>query len=360
MADIAAPEKEVFDGYLKPHGPLSAAVRLGDAGIVLDARAKFSGARYPAQIPPAIALDLPRRLPKETFAYAAFSSKSSLKGAEIRRMLLAELRLLSPERTAVTEQQLIQLERTFGTSIDALIDATGEQAVVGVAMPETFVVDPLRGEQNATSLSAFAVIKLLDDKPYRALIGKLKGELGPMVEAFEVVEDASGITLRPKSALLPFAGFARFVDGHLMLAVGSLDAIERSFKAFSSKDGTLDSSLAHKSALASLPDKAQLVLYLDAGRVGSSVMDSPLVKLQLSTTGVDLSKFKLKGEQRVTSALALRIDVGSDKVWSYRAVSLNAPALAAFGAAGTMLGVRNQLSPPTPPGLPPGLALPVP
>jgi hypothetical protein len=85
-------------------------------------------------------------------------------------------------------------------------------------------------------------------------------------------------------------------------------------------------------------------------------MDSPLVKLQLSATGVDLSKFKLRGDQRVTSALALRVDVGADKVWSYRAVALNAPALAAFGAAG-LLGTTKNLTPPPVPAFPPGAPL---
>jgi hypothetical protein len=126
-ADLAAREKELVDGYFKALAPLSAAARFKDPGIVLELNAKLAGTKYPARIPPPIALDLAGRLPQETLAYAAFSSKSPLTGAELRVELLNQMRAFSPERAAAAEQQLADLEKTFGTSIDALADATGDQ-----------------------------------------------------------------------------------------------------------------------------------------------------------------------------------------------------------------------------------------
>jgi hypothetical protein len=353
-ADLAVREKELVDGYFKAHGPLAAAVRFKDPGILMELNAKISGAKYPAQIPPPIALDLAGRLPKETLAYVALSSKSPLTGAQLRAELINQMRAFSPEQAAATEQKLAELEKTFGTTVDALADATGEQVAFGAAMPDTFVVDPLRGEQNLTSLVAFAVIALKDEKPYRSLLAQLKTQLGPAVAMYDITEDATGITLRPKVGLIPLGGYARFTPGYLMIAGGSPDLAERAFKAFSAKDGTLADSAAHKAAMSVLPEKSQFVVFLDAGRLGSSIMDSPLVKLQLTATGVDLSRFKLKGDQRITAALAGSAEVGADKVWTWRLTALNAPALGAFGAA-SVLGTQRAFTPPTPPAFPPGV-----
>jgi hypothetical protein len=354
-ADLAVREKDLVDGYFKAHGPLSGAVRFKDPGILMELNAKISGAKYPAQIPPPIALDLAGRLPKETLAYAAMSSKSPLTGAQLRAELLTQMRAISPEHAALAEQRLVEVEKTFGTSVDALADATGEQVAFGVAMPDTFIVDPLKGEQNLTALAAYAVIALKDEKPYRSLLTQLKTQLGPAAAMYEIAEDPTGITLRPRAAPIPIGGFARFTPGYLMIAGGSPDLTERAFKAFSAKDGTLADSAAHKAAMSVLPEKSQFVVFLDAGRLGSSIMDSPLVKLQLTATGVDLSKFKLKGDQRVTAALAASAEIGADKVWTWRVTALNAPALGAFGAA-SVLGTRSAFTPPTPPAFPPGFA----
>lgn len=354
-ADLAARERDLVDGYLKAQGPLSAAARFKDPGIVLELNAELSGAKYPARIPPPIALDLAGRLPKETLAYAAFSSKSPLSGVQLRVELLNQMRALSPESAAAAEQQLAELEKTFGTTVDALADATGDQVAFGVAMPETFVVDPLRGEQNLTALCAFAIVALKSEPPYRALLTQLKTQLGPAAAMYDIVEDAAGITLRPKLGLVPIGGFARFNNGYLVVAAGAPELTERVFKAFSAKDGTLSGSAAHQAAMGVLPEKSQFVVFLDAGRLGASIMDSPLVKIQLSGTGVDLSKFKLRGDQRITAALAGNVEIGSDKVWTWRVVALNAPALGAFGAA-SVLGMRTTLTPPQVPALPPGIA----
>ncbi len=350
-ADLAAREKDLVDGYFKAHGPLSGAVRFKAPGILTELTAKLSGTKYPAQIPPPIALDLATRLPKETVAYVAMSSKSPLTGAQLRAELLNQMRTLSPEQAAAAEQKLAELEKTFGTSVDALADATGEQVAFGVAMPDTFIVDPLRGEQNLTAMAAFAVIALKDEKPYRSLLAQLKTQLGPAVAMYDIAEDASGITLRPKAGLIPVGGYARFTPGYLMIAGGSPDLAERAFKAFSAKDGILADSAAHKSAMGVLPEKSQFVVFVDAGRLGSSVMDSPLLRLQLTATGVGLSKLKLKGDQRITAALAGTAEIGSDKVWTWRLTALNAPALSPFAAA-SFPGTQTTFTPP--PAFPPG------
>ncbi len=334
--------KEVIDGFFKSAGPITGAIRIKDAGAVFDLTARFSGNKYPKSgMAAPIPLDVVKRLPAETFAYAAFMPRGNMTGAEAEKQLLDQLGSVDKEQAVQVEKQLRDMERGIGVTFIKLVDSIGQQGVIAVAAPDTFTVDPTRGEKQVMDLAAFAVVKLTDEAPLKAALAKLKEQAGAAIEDQATIrEEGGGFVVTPKSNELPVSLQAKFIDKQLVLAIGSTTLVDKGLKAITSGTGSLEANAAHKATLASLPDKTHFVMWFDAGRFGDTLMRSPLIKQQIDQSGIDVSKVKLTGDDRVTSAIAVEVETQGD-VWTYKAHFLNPPALAAAGGAAAMISAAS-------------------
>ena len=343
LSNASASDKEIFDGFFKSAGPITGSVSMKDAGAVFDVTARFSGNKYPkAGAGKPLKLDAAKRLPAETFAYMAFTPKPNMTGADVEKQLLENLTALDKDNAVRTEQQLREMERAMGVTFTKLVDSIGEQSVIGFAAPDTFTVDPTKGDKQMMDMAAFAVIKLGDETPLKTVLGKLKEQFGPMIEREAVLKEEGGgyIITSKNPEQLPISVQAKFIDKQLVLGFGNTGLVDKGVKAIASGTGTLESNGAHKAALASLPAESHLMMWIDAGRIGDTLQRSPLLKKQIDESGFDVSKLKFTGDQRITTAISVDAKSEGD-VWTFRLHALNAPALATVGGAMAMISAAQ-------------------
>ena len=295
-------------------------------------------------------LELPNRLPVETFAYAAFQTQTKLTGAELQKLILDQLEAADPRSKRQAEQGLAQMEQALGVSMAKLVDGLGGEAVLAMAAPADVSLDAAtlaQGAQAAANFNVTWVQQLKDDTEYKRLAAQLKQKIIPSVREASLTEDGPGFALTPRGAPLPVSLRVKFFDKHLFITAGGNSLCDRAEAAFSKGDRTLKDDAGHQSALAALPDKHHFRLWFDTGRIVDTVFKNPLLRATATENGMQLDKFRLSGPQRVTSALTVKSEV-ENEVWSYRIDALNMQALAPLGLGASALSGFGRRS-----GLPP-------
>jgi hypothetical protein len=339
--------KEIVDSYFKPAGPLTGMLTVKSAGFVTSLTGRIMGSKLPkaSTYEAPGKLELPNRLPVETFAYAAFQTQTKMTGADVQKLLFDQLEAADPRSKHQAEQGLAQIEQTLGVSMAKLIDGLGGEAVLAIAAPTDVVLDAsilAQGPQAAANFNMTWVMQLKDDSEYKRLAAQLKQKIIPSVREASLTEDGPGFALTPRGAPLPVSLRVKFFDKHLFITAGGNTLCDRAEAAFSKGDRTLKDDAAHQSALAALPDKHHFRLWLDTGRIVDTVFKNPLLRATASENGLQLDKFRLSGPQRVTSALTVKSEV-ENEVWSYRIDALNMQALAPLGlGASALSGVGRR------------------
>ncbi len=342
FASIDDPKvKELVDSYFKPAGPMTGSLTVKSAGFVTSLTGRIIGSKLPkaSSYEAPTKLELPNRLPVETFAYAAFQTQTKMTGADVEKLIFDQLEAANPRSKLEAQQGLAQMEQLLGVSVAKLIDGLGGEAVLALASPADVALDAsilAQGPQAAAKFNVTWVQQLKDDTEYKRLAAQLKAKIIPTVREATLTEDGPGFALTPRGAPLAVSLRVKFFDKHLFITAGGNSLCDRAEAAFSKGDRTLKDDAAHQAALAALPDKHHFRLWLDTGRLVDTLFKNPLLRARASENGVQLEKFRLTGPQRVTSALTVRSEV-ENEVWSYRLDALNMQALAPIGLGATAL-----------------------
>src|SRR5678816_2449014 len=82
--------KTIIDGYLQNRDPLTGAIKLVKAGVMMDMHATLTGTSLPPDtlVAPAGKLAFPHELPSDTVAYMAMSAKTKMNGMQIRNLMI--------------------------------------------------------------------------------------------------------------------------------------------------------------------------------------------------------------------------------------------------------------------------------
>jgi hypothetical protein len=344
--------KELIDGYFKPAGPITGTLGVKSAGFVGTLTGRVIGSKLPkaSSYDPPVKLELPARLPVETFAYVALQTQMKMSGAEAQKMLLEQLEAANPRSAREAQQGVEQMEKALGVSLAKLIDGLGGEAALAIAAPADLSLDAgllSPGPQAAANFNVTWVQQLKDDAELKRLSTQLKQKLIPAVREVTMTEDGPGFTLTPRGAPLPVSLRVKFFDKHLFITAGGNTLCDRAEGAFSKGDRTLKDEAAHQAALGALPEKHHVRLWLDTGRISDAVFKNPLIRAKAAENGMQLEKFRLTGPQRVTTALSVTSSV-ENEVWTYRVDALNLQALAPLGLGAASLSGLGRRS-----GLPP-------
>ncbi len=346
LAALAAPQlRAAFAGSFKSAQPASASFTLVPAGVVTHLVTRFNAqdstpASVPLGVPPALPLTIADRLPRETFGYVAAVTQTGLSGADLRRLMLEQIQKSDPTVAGQVTAQLARAEAELHVSFDQLMGSMGDQGALALLAPQDYSIELASPAQAAARFAVVYVQALKDEAPERALFAQLKAQFeqghGPAL----IHEDPGGYSATPNDNALGVSMQIRFSKGYLCLALGNSALVDRAVRAFSAGEDTLAAEPAHRTARAALPSSAQLIAWVDAGRIVSTVQQNPLLAPRLHELGLDHEFIRWTGPDRITTALTLNGELHGG-VYTYRMDVLNPPIFPGVLAA---LPVGSALS----------------
>ncbi len=271
-------------------------------------------------------IGLYKKLPKETVAYLAFSTKTKLSGKDARDAFFKSLN--KEKSTAGLQKEVEDSEKALGADLTTVFDALGDEGAIAALARSGY-----RYQKDAKpSFDDFGVVyaqKIKDAAAAKKIVGSLKEKVkgGP----FKITPKGDDLVV---DADKPFPRVEiRFVDGSLVAVAGAKELADRTFAALGGA-GTLGDDAAHTAAVSGLNAK-HMLLWLDLGRIGDNALGAmPEIKESAKKTGVDLDSLILTGDKRVSGALGLTLSKQGNKL-GYTIDSMNLPivggALAAVG-----------------------------
>ena len=333
--------KKILDGYLQNRDPLTGAVKLVKAGVMMDMHATLTGTSLPPDtlVAPAPRLAFPHELPQDTVAYMAMSAKTKMTGAQVRSLMIKTVEDNDPAAGRELRSGLDEVERKVGFKLDDVVDMTGDEAAMALVLDPSFKLDTTNGIMD--ELASFGVVYAMatkDDAKAKLVLSKLRAQLetpdmAKIVKITPVGTD--GWEADPQTAsTFPIPNLTVRYDGKRIVAVLAGPAItKRTFDALFSGAGTLKTNAAHELAFAALPPDANFYMWLDTGRITSIMMDGAShVKKAPTRTLLPIEAIRLTGNDHVTTALAIKTTVKSGQ-WTIDFDSLNLPATALFEVA---------------------------
>jgi hypothetical protein len=349
LKSLDSPEqKKLVDKYFKNAGPFAGSVKLTTAGMLMNVKGTLSGDGMPkdAAYTPAATIKLPQKLPAETVAYIAFSSKTNLSAKEAEDMLTSRIGDADPNLSDNVKEGLGKLEETLGFGLKTVYEAMGDQGVIAVIPEKGYQFGPGTNPKDAIAHLAIAYIQEIKDKgSAEKIVTNVKQKLfeGLLKEAFKLTPDGAGFSAEPADAKEGMPSVqVRFIDDHLFIAAGASAIVGRAAAAFKEGKDPLGDDGAHKSAIGALPGDAHAYLWVDTGRIMDQILKAtPEIEQEVSKRGFSVSSIRMTGNDRVTSALSIGFKV-KDGVWEYRIDSLNLLAAAPIGAFLDMARPRSH------------------
>lgn len=326
--------------YLANRDPVTGAIKIVKAGVMMDVHATLSGTGMPPEdlYPKASKLTYPKRLPADTVGYMAFSTKTKLSGAAVRGLMIKQVEDHDPVAAKDLKDTLDAMEKGIGFKFDDVVDMVGDEMAIGILLDPTFKLDTTNGMQDELSnVGMVWAIATKDDAKAKLVLSKLRAQLEApaMADIGTTKPIGDGFEFDPDTvASYPIPSLTVKYDGKQIVAVLAAGALTgRAFDALQSGKGTLGGEQAHELAFNAMPQDANFYMWMDTGRITSVMMDGAThVKKGSGSSPFPMDAIRLTGPDRVTSAMAMRATV-KNNIWSVDLDSLNMPAMALFSVA---------------------------
>lgn len=330
--------RKLMDAWLKDRDPITGAIKIVKAGVMMDTHVTLSGTAMPPDdlLPPLRGLTYPRKLPTDTIAYMAFSTKTKMTGAAVRSLAIQRTADQDPAAGKELKDSLDDLDKELGFKLDDVIDMTGDECVMALLVDPTLRIDGSDGPADELGkVGVLYAMAVKDDAKAKAILGKLRAKIeGTGVVSVRTLPD--GFEVDPKTpAAFPLPNLTVKDDGKQIIVIAAAPAMTgRALDALQANKGTLAGDKAHEAALATLPKDSALLMWIDVGRVTSLLIDgkSRVSRKAAAAAELPLDAVRLTGDDRVTAAFAVRESLKKGSL-SVDMDSLNMPALSMFSVA---------------------------
>jgi hypothetical protein len=322
-------EDKIVKGFFTNIAPLSGSVKTSSAGLLISMHGEMKGSLIGTDdiIAAPASLDLYDKLPAETVAYVAISTRQSDDGKALAKWIIDKVKAINQKDGDRFDKLLGEMKDDVGLGLDDYFDAVGDQMVFAFAAKEGLDI-----ESADTS-------DYVDDIGYAFL-----AKVGVKEDADKLVAVLEKLSKR--FVTLDF----KVTNNHILIAGGGLAS--RFAKALESGESTLGDDAAHKAAMSVFSNRPRVLAWIDSGRAGKAALEWAEDKKDLRTditsiekeTGVSVDALKLEGDKRITSAVALSLD-GDGDTWRYSIESLNAPAFGMLSAAGYLMRFEPPVLP---------------
>jgi len=357
-------QKKFARDYMSDAAPFTAGASFESAGLVTTMRAQLKGAKLDEEdeVGSVSSLDVVEKLPQETVAYVAFSTKRELKGKALRKHIKKKLDGVDDGMGDKFDKASDQVKDQLDFSIIDIFDSVGDHLAFAL------VVDPklklemekLKPEELMTSAGAFAyVIHVGKEESAKKIVKSVRqklfdGDEGKLKGMYAVKKKKNGFNASPEKDELPHVRI-RFEGDYMAFAVGAEKYVKRVMSSLKDGKDTLGDHAAHKSAMSALDVKPHLLMWFDAGTVGKIGIDALGDKADdifdevKKETGISRKALRLKGDKRMTAAFAATAD-GDGKTIDLEVKTLN---IQAFSMLGAVSYLQKAMAPPPPPPPPP-------
>jgi len=331
--------KKLLDGYLQKRDPMTGAIKLVKAGIMMDFHATFNGTSVPPDdIAAKPSMTIHHKLPSDTVAYMAVSTKTKMTGAQLHALFLKNVAASDPSTAKEVGDGITTMETSLGIKLDDFLDMVGDETALAFTLDPAFKLDTSDGL--ADELGKFGVIYVLgvkDDAKAKAILAKIHAliDTPDTAKVAKLSTTPDGFEIDPQTvATFPVPNLTVKYDGkRIVVVLGSPTETARAVNAITAGKDTLESNSAHELALSSMPKDANFYMWLDTGRITSLMMDGAShVSRHAVGSSLPIDAVRLTGNDRVTTALAIRSST-KDGSWSLDFDSLNLPATSLFSVA---------------------------
>lgn len=327
--------RKMANGFFDDTGPFVGTVKFVDQGMLVNLHGQLAGKMMPDEkfFADAVKLELPAKLPDETFAYVAFSSKMDINGRDARDALIERMYDIDENQGKRFERSLNRFETEFGLGADKIFDMVGDEGVVAFVASKAIKIDPSRSADDMVDELAAVYVQHAEDMSaaktvVRQVNEKLFAEDAPLEDSYDVKKEGDGFFAEPKTAGRGAPSImAKFEGATLIAGIGSKKLLERSADAIVRGKDTLGADEGHNKSMGALPDDAHVYMWVDVGRVGDVVLKSnPDIKTEAKKKDIPVDAIVLTGENRITSAMAIDYKLEDGK-WTYNVDSLNVAAI---------------------------------
>ncbi len=334
-----ASSKKLLEGYLKNRDPMTGAIEIVKAGLMMDMHFTLTGSSVPPDdlIAPA-KLAIEHKLPADTVAYMAMSTKTKMTGSAIRALLLKQVAESDPSTAKELTDGLASMETSMGFKLDDVIDMVGDEMAMAIVADPSFKLDTSNGiADELANIGLVYAFSVKDDAKAKMILGKIRAQLEApsMASTAKVTSVADGFEVDPQTtAAYPIPNLTVKDDGKMVIVVlASPSLTTRAVDALRSGKGALEGNPAHELAIGAMPKDANFYMWLDTGRITSVMLDGAThLSRHSSKSALPIDAVRLTGPNRVTSALAVK-STTKNGVWSLDVDSLNMPAMSLFSVA---------------------------
>jgi hypothetical protein len=342
--------KRFTKGYFSEIAPFAGSMKLTDAGSLVTLKGEMKGNKIGEedQFAGAVSLDIYEKLPAETIGYLAVSTKKKGDGKELKKWFVKKVKSVEEKLGEELDANLDKMDEELGFKLTDALDAVGDQMVIAAAVDRKLEYDKEKKPGEYFESVGVAMLVLIGNEDQaKKVVKKIKekyfDEEGELAKMFDVDDKGAGFVATPKDEKGQLPEIRVIVEKEYLL-VAAYGLAERFEEAAKGKGKTLAEDAAHKRAIKSFSGSPRLLAWFDTGWVGEKALafveDDDKLKEELDEfedeTGVSAKALVVKGENRITSAVAVSIDTSSDK-WDLTVEGLNAEALSLFGAASVLI-----------------------
>lgn len=353
FVDIERLDRDIKRSFFTDEPRVTTVAQLDDVGLVTRTRATVSGKKvehWDRVVPEAVALRLYEKLPAETFAYVAGSTKLDMDGKAFLRTLRAAVGHADPEVEKDLDRTLIEMEDKLGFGVDTIVDATGDQFILA-AVGQDNAMDAMVGEEKEETMRSLGFVGIfqVDDE---AAASKVMKNLRDFAEreserqgdklSFKRIDTGFQLTVSEDARsdwLVEVITLEIVDDKYMVVTAGAKKRIGVIKEAFEGDGELLRDDDAHDAALDELDAKSQLLVWVDTGRLIRTYLKTDAEsRSNLKKKGVPVNALVVEGEDRITSGFSIRASEQGEGL-SYELVGVNYPFF--LGTLTSLFFMRN-------------------
>lgn len=328
-------KKDYFDDV----SPAVGSAWFADAGLVSHLRVELAGKKLrdmQGLIPKEVSLELYKKLPADTVAYMAVSSKLEGDGKDFVKSLTKVVDNYDDESAKELDDALDKMKEEAGFGLDTIIDAMGDEFVIA-ATAEDRAVSAMTEEGPSAGLRHVGFVGIFRIKDIDAadkIMKSARNKAQDLAEAsgdkvfFKRLDEGFSITFEEGSIVpIEFVSVEIREEKYVLIAGGAKKRVNAIKDAFDGEGDLLADDKAHKRALSVLGDDAQALLWVDSARILRGYMRAfPDGKREAKKVGIPVDALVLDEDIRPTSGFSVKIDVREDSL-VYEGIGLNYPTL---------------------------------